>query len=434
MTRPPVLAAQSRAGTSLASDPEEPPPAGEVAVLWGAPVLRHIGVKIRTQPRLSASVLGEFKGDTAIALRVPQAGKPPPQGGGCHTWYAALPDGYACASELHVKRGYLSSPPPQEDATRWQHLRYGTVRTPTAVLQTGRGQPASQASAGYLRSVLHRGDGVTVVRQEDDRVQLASHGWLSKADVDLMTPPDLIPVNLRALPVGQRLMVAWVVPPLGEHEAHLQRLAPNQPSVPVPRYTMLYWSGIDEPSGQATVHLSPAARALLQGHPAAQEPTFHIAASHLRRITKPSLPADLRPDEPWVDLSLPEQVAVAYIGQQPQFAALVSTGKGGATPSGDFRVYRKYRTQTMANLRGSASQYDFREVPYAQFFHGRIGLHAVLWHDRLGFPVSHGCVNMSPATAAQFFDFTEPPLPGGWHVINSVGRSQRTATRVVVRR
>ena len=92
----------------------------------------------------------------------------------------------------------------------------------------------------------------------------------------------------------------------------------------------------------------------------------------------------------------------------------------------------------MANLAGAASQYDFREVPHAQFFNGRIGLHAVLWHDNLGHAVSHGCVNLSPSAAAQFFAFTSPDLPAGWHTITTPAYHSSTATgrgtRVIVRK
>src|SRR5262249_33137319 len=126
-------------------------------------------------------------------------------------------------------------------------------------------------------------------------------------------------------------------------------------------------------------------------------------------------------------------------------AALVSTGKDAlghnATPPGAFYIYRKYTTQTMANIRGAESQYDFREVPYAQFFNGRIGLHAVLWHDLLGHPVSHGCVNLSPAAAGQFFPSPRPEMPIGWPPVTASAPATKVAsslgfrgTRVVVRR
>ena len=95
-------------------------------------------------------------------------------------------------------------------------------------------------------------------------------------------------------------------------------------------------------------------------------------------------------------------------------------------------------TQTMANLAGAAEQYDFREVPHAQFFNGRIGLHAVLWHDKLGHAVSHGCVNLSPPAAEQFFAFTFPDLPIGWHTITTPahhgGPPLSRGTRVIVRK
>jgi lipoprotein-anchoring transpeptidase ErfK/SrfK len=154
-----------------------------------------------------------------------------------------------------------------------------------------------------------------------------------------------------------------------------------------------------------------------------------VEARHLRRVLRSPPPADLAPGERWIDVSLGEQVATAYEGAAPVFAALVSTAPHGGTPAGSYAVYRKYRRQTMANIAGARAQYDFRQVPHAQFFHGRFGLHAALWHDLLGHPVSHGCVNLSPADAERLFAFTAPALPPGWHALTT-----DSGTRIVVRR
>ncbi len=73
------------------------------------------------------------------------------------------------------------------------------------------------------------------------------------------------------------------------------------------------------------------------------------------RITKPSaLPAGLQPGERWIDVNLKSQTLVAYIGDKPVFATLVSTGKESKdkdkdhrTPPGEFRIREKHITTTM---------------------------------------------------------------------------------------
>jgi hypothetical protein len=45
------------------------------------------------------------------------------------------------------------------------------------------------------------------------------------------------------------------------------------------------------------------------------------------------------------------------------------------------------------------------------YFNKDVGLHAAYWHDRFGYPSSHGCVNLSPLDARWLFDWTTPQLP-----------------------
>jgi hypothetical protein len=420
---------------SKAPDSEpEPIPAGEQAVYWAQPSHSHAGVKIHLTPSLGATALGEIRGDTAVAVKLDAERA----GGGCRSWLEVLPEGYLCQDEVQLRPGYLSDPPAQEKATAWQRLRYGVIKAASAALERAAGEPVGQG--GYLRSLLHRGDGITVIRELADRVQIYGKQWLRKMDVALVTPPALTPVNLQAVPPAQRFLLAWAVPPAGESQVALYPPGGSQP-VFIPRYSKLWWTDTKASPGRVLVYLTEETRAGLEAHPetraAAQAAAMEIDPTQLRRVTPTPFPDSLQPDERWIDISLTEQVAVAYLGETPLLATLISTGKG-TTPAGSFFIYRKYLSQTMANVRGAPSQYDFREVPYAQFFNGRIGLHAVLWHDLLGHPVSHGCVNMSPVAAEQFFSFTKPEMPAGWHTVNGLGPRATSptlrGTRVIVRR
>lgn len=125
---------------------------------------------------------------------------------------------------------------------------------------------------------------------------------------------------------------------------------------------------------------------------------------------------------PWLSVSLLRQTLVAFRGDQPVFATLVSTGVGGAadpsethaTVQGVFRVHTKHITRTMAGPLAD-DPYDLRDVPYVQYFHEGYALHAAFWHDGFGQPKSHGCINLSPSDARHLFHVTEPLVPSGWH-------------------
>ena len=130
------------------------------------------------------------------------------------------PDGYVCADQVRVQPGYLSSPPAQERANGWQRMRYGVVRADSAVLaQPGDRGAATVREAGYLRGVLRRGDGITIVRERDEHVQIWSRHWLRRTDVTVSMPSPLSPINIQALPIGQRMMLAWVVPPRRDRQS-----------------------------------------------------------------------------------------------------------------------------------------------------------------------------------------------------------------------
>jgi lipoprotein-anchoring transpeptidase ErfK/SrfK len=63
--------------------------------------------------------------------------------------------------------------------------------------------------------------------------------------------------------------------------------------------------------------------------------------------------------------------------------------------------------------------FQLRDVPYIQYFESGYALHAAYWHDVFGTPRSHGCINLAPVDAHRIFWWTDPPVPQGWHGVNS---------------
>jgi hypothetical protein len=128
------------------------------------------------------------------------------------------------------------------------------------------------------------------------------------------------------------------------------------------------------------------------------------------------------PGRTWLDVSLSKQTLVAYDGERPVYATLVSTGAGGlgdpietrATVQGEFRIHTKHVTATMRG-REVGDEFDLSDVPYVQYFSEGYAIHAAYWHDAFGTPKSHGCINLSPADARVLFHFTDPPVPRAWH-------------------
>lgn len=157
-------------------------------------------------------------------------------------------------------------------------------------------------------------------------------------------------------------------------------------------------------------------------------------------ITDPGpKPADLGPDEKWIDVNLSRKTLVAFEGDRPVFAMLISPGKRSknkaknhATVKGTFRIREKHIAVTMDGDGQAASDlpYSIEDVPFVQYFEGSYALHAAFWHSNFGHEMSHGCVNLSPLDAKKVFNWTEPHLPRGWHAAWST--PEHRGTLVVV--
>ncbi|MCC7535936.1 MAG: L,D-transpeptidase [Deltaproteobacteria bacterium] len=155
-----------------------------------------------------------------------------------------------------------------------------------------------------------------------------------------------------------------------------------------------------------------------------------------RDLVRPVLlapPDGVLPGERWVHVDLARQTLVAYEGEQPVFATLVSTGRRpGSTPRGLYRIRIKLGQDTMANLGAEDPEdsYSLDGVPWVQYFTGGIALHGAYWHDRFGSVKSHGCVNLAPRDARWLYAFTRPHVPDGWAVVLPTERDRGTPVYV----
>lgn len=128
----------------------------------------------------------------------------------------------------------------------------------------------------------------------------------------------------------------------------------------------------------------------------------------------------------WIDVSISDQILIAYQGMRAVYVAEVSTGLGGgsdpektlATVRGTFTIKSKHVTATMSGS-AQADPYELADVPYVQYFFESYALHGAFWHNNFGRVQSHGCVNLSPADAAWLFEWTDPVVPAQWHGANS---------------
>ncbi|MBL0697540.1 L,D-transpeptidase family protein [Comamonas sp. JC664] len=143
-------------------------------------------------------------------------------------------------------------------------------------------------------------------------------------------------------------------------------------------------------------------------------------------------PPEVAPGSRWLDVDLDAQVLVAYEGERPVYATLISSGKQGTdTPEGLFRIWIKFAEADMTGS-GTAGNETYRvaTVPWTMFFQDDYALHTAYWHDRFGEPMSHGCVNLSPKDARLLYAWAAPEVPTGWSMVHATADTPGSWVRI----
>jgi hypothetical protein len=139
----------------------------------------------------------------------------------------------------------------------------------------------------------------------------------------------------------------------------------------------------------------------------------------VRIVTRHNPPSSIPAGGKWVFVDLEQQTLTAYEGEIPVYATLISSGKDHDESETHPGLYRVEHKMGYSDMHGQADEpYEVERVPYVLYFHKNEALHGTYWHDRFGWPASHGCVNLSPADARWLFDWAPPSLPENWTTID----------------
>lgn len=140
---------------------------------------------------------------------------------------------------------------------------------------------------------------------------------------------------------------------------------------------------------------------------------------------------DVSPDQKWIEVDLSEQKLTAWNGGNKFLETLVSSGKWGKTPTGEFNIWSKFKyTKMSGGSKELHTYYYLPNVPYTMYFHKDFGLHGTYWHNNFGQTMSHGCVNLPTLMAEKIYYWSTPTVPSGK---NSVTASKdKPGTRVVI--
>ena len=100
----------------------------------------------------------------------------------------------------------------------------------------------------------------------------------------------------------------------------------------------------------------------------------------------------------WIEVNLFEQTIAVYDQRRLVFATLIASGlEPFWTRPGLFQIYNKLETTPMRGAfeADRSDAYYLEDVPWTMYFDEARALHGAYWRANLGFPQSHGCVNLS---------------------------------------
>ncbi len=455
---PPRAAAQS----DTRAEPVEPPPVDPERELEKAFPLYgmafHLLAQVFSEPSDKAVVTGYLRRGSAFRA------KPAVRGRGCDTqWHEILPGGFVCAG-----RGFLLGKTPQSFAgapgapVLHEDLPYAYGKTLAPDLPQFFRQPSptqeAQASAllaqaATLRARLSHtsakqpastellakttGD-TTSAAPLPELVRMAMQpGFYVSFDGNVDADAGAFARTVRGAYVRADALTSVSVPHLHGATLHAKEALPlglvyRKGAARMMRNPM---SGLLEANGsfafmdvlsladESVVQAGKRYRMTRDGALVAED-ALRIVASAER---PPLVPRQAR----WLSIQLSTQSLVAFEGDKPVFATLVSTGKEQhETPTGIFRIQSKHVSTTMDGEAGTDEAYSIEDVPWTMYFSGGIALHAAFWHTQFGRVRSHGCVNLAPADARWLFDWTTPGLPAGFHGV--LATRENPGTYVVI--
>ena len=341
-------------------------------------------------------------------------------GSGCKdgSWYEATPFGYVCTSlGFHVSDTASSNRygvPPAKVSSHlpYQYSRVITKRAPRYFriptvqeeAQARRAMEKKGATPEVVSSLMD-GDYFLALAEKETRkadgavfYRTIRGRFVRESDVELRNPE-----VVRGEEIGRN---GWELPMAfvyGE-DRDLLEVKGGEASI----------SGKAEKHGRFVVEeeLSAGGVSYVAGKPGA------VKRNEVRLARKAKRPSGVPANAKWIHVDLGEQTLVAYQGDKPVYATVISSGKEGyQPPTGLFEVQQKYISTTMNATDPIDGFYEVEEVPWTLYYHGGYALHGAYWHTDFGKVRSHGCTNIAPVDARWLYYWSEPEVPAAWHAV-----------------
>ena len=110
----------------------------------------------------------------------------------------------------------------------------------------------------------------------------------------------------------------------------------------------------------------------------------------------------------WIEVNLYEQTLAVYEDNELVFATLIASGVAPLyTYPGIFTVEEKKEITGMRWLGDPDIAYNLESVPWTMYFDEDRAFHGAYWRASLGYPQSHGCVNLSVGDSHWLYNWAD---------------------------
>lgn len=138
-------------------------------------------------------------------------------------------------------------------------------------------------------------------------------------------------------------------------------------------------------------------------------PDEWVPRKFVARVMVDAIPPEGATGDRWIEVNLQEQTLAVYDKRQLVFATLIATGADPFwTRPGLFQIYDKKETTPMRGPGDNGiDAYYLEDVPWTLYYDDARALHGAYWRAKLGYPQSHGCVNMTIGDSHWIFDWAQ---------------------------
>jgi lipoprotein-anchoring transpeptidase ErfK/SrfK len=278
---------------------------------------------------------------------------------------------------------------------------YGYVRTKNAPVYSSMEDALQNKRGNAIRKINSSFSYISYIDTQvvdDKRVYMIAPGeWMTANDVSRVTAPYFQGIKFSQTPYNA---VGWILTYLSNNSIVETKRSPGVDADDYTGHTFnnhdLVWVYDEtEANGMEWYRIGP---------------DEWLPANVVARVIPNTTPPNGVNGDRWIEVNLYEQTIAVYDHNELVFATLIASGLDPFwTRPGLFQIYEKLDSTPMSGSfeADRSDAYYLEDVPWTMYFDEARAFHGAYWRANLGFPQSHGCVNLSIGDSRWLFDWAE---------------------------